>query len=45
LESYNVPEHIVEAFNEWKVEHGRTYSSNDYEEYRLRVFYKNFMMI
>jgi len=43
--SYEVPEYIVNAFNDWKIEHGRSYANNAYEEYRLRVFMKNFMMI
>jgi len=33
-----MPEHIMNEFKNWKVEHGRKYSSADYEEYRMKIF-------
>merc|ERR1712110_1161307 len=39
-----VPEYVIEAFSNWKVEHGKTYEGEEHE-YRLRVFMDNLKFI
>jgi len=40
-----IPVEVLEAFAAWKVQYGKFYNSNDYEEYRMAVFYRNYEMI
>lgn len=37
-----IPPHVIGAFNEWKKVYGNLYQSPSENNYRLKIFYKNF---
>lgn len=41
----SVPSHVILAFDQWKLNQGRIYSSPQEQEYRLRLFYQNYKLV
>ena len=43
--TYEIPKEVKVAFDEWKVKYGRLFSSPEEQDYRLKVFYKNWVEV